>query len=105
MNYMTFTEWTDNQFHQMAASYRMQLSWIITEVKSYGGKLSPEQVTMVHGLLERVPVPVIEKYPHSVSDEEKEWYKACHKPDWSRMLEDAANDLAQLAESSEGLAD
>jgi hypothetical protein len=90
---MTFTDWTIDQFETMAAKYRMQLTWITSTVKSYGGTLSKEQRTMVCGLLEKVPRPVIEKYQGEVTDEEREWYKQTNKPDFARMLQEAKDEL------------
>lgn len=94
-----FTTWVQDQFTSMAFKYRCQLGYIVEEVKRHcvGTRLTRDQATAMIDLLQRVPVPVIGKYEGVVSDEDKDWYMKCLKPQWTTILQDAIKEINELS--------
>lgn len=98
---MDFRTWLDLQYTQHAAQYRMDLQVIVRTCQSYAeGNIWESKHTMLAvQLLNEVKPPVLGKYPHGeVSQEDREWYKGCVKPEYGLMLLQAILELPKVKE-------
>lgn len=92
---MTFRDWLDTTFTNNAGIYRRDLATIVNTCKEYaaGNVWEAKHTAVAVSLLREVKPPSLTMYPGTVSDEDKEWYKTCIKPNYQQMLDDAIKSL------------
>lgn len=95
---MDFKTWLSNTYDKNVIEYRRSLSWITATVTSYaaGNIFEQKHVDISIALLKQIPVPVLGKYPGEATDEDKEYFKTCLKPDYRQILQDEIRKIESL---------
>lgn len=77
-----FKIWLEKAFTLQAAQLRMQLKQIVDTAQSYanGNKWEKKHYDIILQLITECRLLPIGKYPGEVTEEEKQYYRECHKP-------------------------
>lgn len=87
---MEFKTWISNTFETNVMEYRRSLLWITSTVNGYAEEniFQQKHVDISITLLKNVPVPSLGKYPGIATEDDKEYFKTCIKPDYNKILSD-----------------
>ena len=95
---MTFKQWLTNRYETISGNYRMNLQAIVSTCQQWAeGEIWESKHTQAAlQVMQSVPIEPLGKYPGEVTEEEKEWYKTCHKPNYQWILSQYEKELTKL---------
>jgi hypothetical protein len=95
---MTFRDWLSDRYHAMSAEYRMLLQAVLSQCRELaeGNIWQPHHTDIAIICLEKVPVPVLGKYPGETSEDERLWFGTAPRPQWRSIMQEYVEEVKKL---------
>ncbi len=99
-----FNTWLTNTYETNVREYRRSLLWIVNTVQQYAEDniFQQKHVDISITLLKDVPIPQLGKYPGAATDEDKEYFNTCIKPNYNQILQDEIRKIESLLTGKRG---
>lgn len=91
-----FQSWVQSRYELLAAQYRHQLQTVVDTCREYAnGNIWEPKHTQAG--IECLPVaPILGKYEGEVTQEDREWFNGCLKPQYGEMRAEAEGMIRAL---------